>query len=55
MDHLLVELKGHHPDVARRIIGSVVVNEQHMTDNQLLAEARAFCASRVATEESVGG
>jgi hypothetical protein len=28
--------------MARRVAGTVVVNEQHMSDDQLLAEARAF-------------
>ncbi len=42
MDHLLAELKQHHPQIASRVVGTVVVNEAHMTDDQLLAEARAF-------------
>jgi hypothetical protein len=42
MDHLVAELKQHHPDLARRVAGTVVVNEQHMSDDQLLAEARKF-------------
>ena len=42
MDYLLAELKRNHPEVAKRVVGTVVVNEQHMTNDQLLAEARAF-------------
>jgi hypothetical protein len=42
MDHLLAELKFYHPDVARHIVGSVAVDEQHLTENQLLARAREF-------------
>jgi hypothetical protein len=42
MDYLLAELKKHHPDLAARVIGTVVVNEQHMTEDQLFAQARAF-------------
>ncbi|MDB5356918.1 MAG: hypothetical protein JWN24_3371 [Phycisphaerales bacterium] len=45
MDHLAAELKQHHPEIARRIAGTVVVNEQHMSEDQLLAEARAFYAA----------
>jgi hypothetical protein len=46
MNHLVAELKEHHPDLARHIAGTLVVNEQHMSDDQLLAEARAFYAAR---------
>ncbi len=42
MDYLLAELKERHPDIAGRVVGTVVVNEQHMTADQLLAQARAF-------------
>ncbi len=45
MDHLLVDLKDHHPDLAQKVIGTVIVNEQHMTDDQLLAQARSFYAA----------
>jgi hypothetical protein len=42
MDHLVADLKRHHPELARRVAGTIVVNEQHMTEDQLLARARAF-------------
>ncbi len=42
MDYLVDELNQHHPDIAKRIVGAIVVNEQHMTEDQLLAQARAF-------------
>jgi len=45
MEHLVAELKAHHPELAARVAGTVVVNEQHMSDDQLLAEARAFYAA----------
>ncbi len=45
MDYLLAELKEHHPDIAERVVGTVVVNEQHMTTDQLLAQARSFYAA----------
>ena len=45
MEQLLLELQHHHPDVAKHIIGSVVVNEQHLSEDQLLAKAREFYAT----------
>lgn len=44
MEELLAELKHHHSDVATRIVGSVVLDETHLTEDQLLAEARDFYA-----------
>jgi hypothetical protein len=40
MGQLLAELTKHHKDLAERVIGSVVVDEHHLTDDQLLAKAR---------------
>jgi hypothetical protein len=45
MDHLVAELKQHHSEIARRVVGTIVVNGQHMTEDQLLAEARKFYAT----------
>ena len=45
MDYLLADLKEHHPDLAQRVVGTIIVNEQHMTEDQLLAQARAFYAT----------
>ena len=44
MDQLLADLKEHHHDVAEKIIGSVVVDPHHTTEDQLLAHARDFYA-----------
>jgi hypothetical protein len=44
MEQLLSDLKDHHPDVAEKVIGSVVVDVHHTTENQLLARAREFYA-----------
>jgi len=44
MDQLLANLSGHHPDVAAKVIDSVVVDAHHTTENQLLAKAREFYA-----------
>jgi hypothetical protein len=40
MEHLFAELKRLHPDIAKRVVGSMVVNEHHLTEDQLLAKAR---------------
>ncbi len=45
MEALLTDLKENHPDLAARVIGAIVVNEPHMTEDQLLAEARSFYAT----------
>ena len=39
---LLADLKAHHPDVAGRVVGAVVVDAHHTTEGQLLARAREF-------------
>jgi hypothetical protein len=44
MEMLIADLKAHHPDVAKKIIGSVVVDAHHTTEAQLLAKARDFYA-----------
>ena len=44
MDMLLADLRAHHPDVAEKVIGSVVVDAHHTTGDQLLARAREFYA-----------
>ena len=44
MEQLLADLKDHHPDVAKKVIGSVVKDAHHTTENQLLAQAREFYA-----------
>lgn len=44
MDQLIAELKSHHKDIAAKVVGSVVVDEHHSTEDQLLAKAREFYA-----------
>jgi hypothetical protein len=44
MDQLLADLRDYHPDVSEKIIGSVVVDPHHTTDDELLAHAREFYA-----------
>ena len=45
MEELLSQLKHHHGDLAKRVVGSVVLDETHLTEDQLLARAREFYTS----------
>ena len=47
MDYLLAELKQHHRDVAKHVVGSIVLDEQHLTEDQLLARDREIYATAV--------
>jgi len=40
MEQLLLDLKKHHHDLAERVVGSITVDEHHLTEDQLLAKAR---------------
>jgi hypothetical protein len=42
MEQLLADLNRNHKDIAKRVVGSKVINEHHLTDDQLLAKAREF-------------
>lgn len=44
LEKFIAWLKHHQPDLARRIIGSQVVDENHLTEPELLAKAREFYA-----------
>ena len=44
MEELLAELKHNHSDVAKRVVGSVVLDETHLSDDQLLSKARDYYA-----------
>ena len=46
MDQFVSWLNGHHPELAKRIIGALVVDESHLTDGQLLGKAREFYENR---------
>jgi len=46
MDELLADLKKNHRDVAEHIVGSIVIDEHHLTESQLLAQARDFFAAK---------
>jgi hypothetical protein len=45
MGHLLAALKAHHHELSARIVGSIVVDEHHLTEDQLLARARDYYAA----------
>ena len=55
MEQFIAWFKQHHPEQARHIIGSLVVDEQHLTDDQLLAKARDFYAQAAKPENDNGG
>jgi hypothetical protein len=46
MTHLVEQLKHHHVDLAKHITGEVVLDQQHLSEGQLLAAARAFYAKQ---------
>ena len=42
MDHLLKELKHSHGDLAKHVVGSLAIDEKHLTEGELLAKARDY-------------
>jgi hypothetical protein len=46
MDQLIADLKHNHRDIAARVIGSVAVDEHHLTEPQLLAKAREMFVAK---------
>ncbi len=42
MEQFVTWLKKHHADLVQRIVGTVVIDERHLTEPQLLAKAREF-------------
>lgn len=45
MDQFVNWLKQHHPPLASRVTGCIVVDEHHLTEGQLLSKAREFYAT----------
>lgn len=45
MEQLLLNLKEHHHEIAARVIGSLAVDEHHLTEAELLAKARELFAA----------
>jgi hypothetical protein len=45
MDQFVAWIKNRRPEIAARIVGSLVVDENHLTEDQLLAKAREFYAN----------
>ncbi len=45
MEQFIAWAKIHHADIAGRIIGSLVIDENHLSEGQLLAKAREFYSS----------
>lgn len=42
MEQLLADLQKNHPDVARGVDGTLTLDTQHLSEDQLLAKAREF-------------
>jgi hypothetical protein len=47
MHHLLKELMHSHGDLAKRVVGSLAIDEKHLTEGELLAKAREYHKSLV--------
>jgi len=45
MSQLMLDLKHNHHDLAERVMGTVTVDEHHLSESQLLAKAREFYAA----------
>ncbi len=45
MDQFTTWLKKHHANLAERIVGTLTIDEHHLTEAQLLAKAREFYGS----------
>ena len=45
MVQFIAWVETHHPELATRIIGSLTVDEHHLTKDQLLGKAREFYAN----------
>lgn len=46
MDKLIAELGHSHGDLAKLVVGSVVIDANHLTEGELLTKAREFFGSR---------
>ncbi|MCX5658184.1 MAG: hypothetical protein NTW19_00495 [Planctomycetota bacterium] len=51
MEQLLAELGKHHKALAAKVVGSIMVDAGHATEDQLLARAREFHASAATGKE----
>ena len=49
MDQLLAELRQNYASIAKRVVRTIVVDEQHLTEDQLLAKARGIYAEMMPT------
>ena len=55
MEQLFSELKRQHKELAKRVVGLVVVDEQHLSEDQLLAKAREVYASAAVRTGEIHG
>lgn len=54
MDQLVAALEHHHKGIAARIVGTVVIDAHHATEDQLLAHARAFYTDHAGRRHVIG-
>jgi hypothetical protein len=52
MGQFVAWLSSHHPEISRRVIGSVVVDQHHLTEAQLLRSAQEFYAGELAHRQA---
>jgi hypothetical protein len=45
MSQLVLDLQHNHHDLAERVVGTLTIDEHHLSENQLLARAREFYAA----------
>jgi hypothetical protein len=48
MEQFVAWTKHHHPELAQRIVGTLAIDEHHLSDDQILAKAREFHAGHLA-------
>jgi hypothetical protein len=53
MEQFVAWIKIHHPDLSQRVIGSLVVDEHHLSEGQLLAKAREYYEAAPILEPTV--
>jgi hypothetical protein len=53
MNELLAELAQHHKPISAIIVGSEVIDEHHLTEDQILAKARAYYATLPASPAGI--
>jgi len=53
MEQFIAWLKVHHHELAKRVVGSAIIDEHHLTASQLLARARELYSSLAPVGEAI--